>query len=114
MPPTNVRAFADISFDGNEITAQVVNYTLPVVQRARVDIPGKRTSYPKLGRLNPMSFTLTISSASAAYLGGLGVSHDIEVVEELETPGQPNYRTHGRGYWRLGSVNSSDFQSGCG
>ena len=90
MPPTNLRAFADISFDGNTITEQVINYTLPVVQRARIDIPGKRTAYPRLGRLNPMSFTLTISSASSAYLGGLGVSHAIEVVEELETPGQAN------------------------
>ena len=69
--PQNQRAFADISLDGRDVTAQVLNYQLPSPQLASIDISGKRSSFRRYGRLNVMSFTMAVSSAESRFLSGL-------------------------------------------
>ena len=88
--PTNQRAFADISLDGRDVTAQVLNYQLPSPQLASIDISGKRASFRRYGRLNTMAFTVTVSSAESRFLSGVGLEYDIEIDEQLTTPGQPS------------------------
>ena len=88
--PQKQRAFADISLDGREITAQVLNYQLPSPQRASIDVSGKHATFRRYGRLNTMAFTITVSSAESRFLSGIGLEYDLEVDEQLTTPGQPS------------------------
>lgn len=95
MPPRNARGFVDVTLDdgsqvtgelanNSKITAQVTTYTLPRVQRARVDVgAGDRAPYPKLGRLQPMSFSMAAISVYASLLAGIDKVYTIEVVETL-------------------------------
>ena len=89
MPPENVRAFATITHEGADATALVSGYQLPTPTRARNDVAGKYINYPRYGKLQPMTFSMTVTSAKAKFLAGIGKEYSIEVVEDLETPGQP-------------------------
>ena len=94
--PESRRTFVDITLeegsavpaelaDDRKITAQALQYTLPRVQRARVDVgAGGRAPYPTLGRLQPMSYSMQLVSVYAGLLAGIGNVYQFEIVENLD------------------------------